>query len=676
MHDLGDSPSREFRRPRPIISPVPHAMNPILMDRPVVSPDGSRESVFLTPSSTTIEQKMPLITVTFAGVFLLGSFVSRRLGAPSPLVNLLTLGAFTLGSIPAFRSAWDTIRRYRLDIDTLMLLGAGLAAFVGSPFEGALLLFLFALSAALEEYSLKRTQAAIISLHNLVPTEAIVLDGEDQRRVTLRQVRVGDRVLVRPGDRVPLDGEVIEGESSVDEAAITGESLPVEKASGSAVFAGTANMQGRLVVRVSKLSADTTVARILKLVTEAKHKTARAQRLIDRIGPTYSVVVIFGSMAAGLGLHFLGGVAGREAAYRAIALLIVCSPCALAIATPVAYLSAIAAAARRGIVIKGGAYLETLAGVRAAVFDKTGTLTTGNVRLVRIRTHESINEDDALRAAAALETSSSHPLAGAVIAELKRRNLDAPQVSQLKSEAGHGISGTVAGAPVWIGRPRFARERVKENLRDSLAEQLDAQNSAGKAAAVLVMDGVPSLFEFEDVLRDTARDTVDRLRRNGLQRIEMFTGDNEGVASAIASQLALDGYRAELLPEEKLSEAESFRKEHGAIVMIGDGVNDAPTLATADVGIAIGSIGADVALEAADIVLMNDSIEGVAWLREHALRTTRIVRQNLALAIGVIIVLSGFALTGHIPLPLAVVGHEGSTVVVALNALRLLRHRD
>lgn len=652
------------------------ALNPILLDAPVVSADGMRASVFFTPTSAVIERQMPLIISGVAGVALLSAYVVSKTVGIAPLTHLFTLCAFTVAAIPAASTVWDSVRRFRIDVDVLMLLGAVLAAVIGSPMEGALLLFLFALSGTLEGYALRRTQAAIVSLHNLIPSEAIVLTDGVAQRVTLKRVSVGQRVLVRPGDKVPLDGEVVEGSSAVDESPITGESLPRDKTVGDRVFAGTTNVNGRLVIEVTKMSTDTTLAKILKLVTEARHRRAGVERLIDRIGPTYSTAVICASLLSGVVLYYVADVGAREAVFRAIALLIVCSPCALIIATPVAYLSAIGAAARRGILIKGGVFLETFARAKAMVFDKTGTLTTGQVRLAKIIPHHDITEREALCFAGALESASSHPLAGAVMRELDERQLQPHPVEHLFSEPGQGISATSNGRRVWIGRPSAAESLIDATHRDAFNSTVETVRRSGKAASALVVDGMPSVLVFEDTLRSNASTTIAQLRRGGIERIEMLTGDHAVAAGAMAAELNIDGFRADLLPEEKLAASVELRAKHGRLVMVGDGVNDAPALAAADVGIAIGSIGADVALEAADIVLMSENIEGVAWLHAHAKRTAHIVRQNLTLAIGVIVVLSGFALSGAIPLPLAVVGHEGSTILVAVNALRLLRSAE
>jgi len=660
---------------RTLFAPRRRSLNPVLLDAPLVDADAGEASVFLTPQAQTAERHMPLISAAAAGGSLLAAFACAQLGASRPVVHLLTLIAFAIAGVPALSSVWESVREIKIDIDVLMLLGAGLAAVIGSPMEGALLLVLFALSGALESYALRRTQSAIVALRNLSPTDAVLLTDAGPRTVRLKEVARGQRVLVRPGDRVPLDGCVVEGRSAVDESAITGESVPREKAPGDDVYAGTVNTHGRLVVEVTRLANDTTLARVVELVTEARQQKAGVERLIDRIGPTYSVVVIALSIAAALLLPFVLGLSWTESIRRGIALLIVGSPCALIIATPVAYLSGIAGAARRGVLIKGGRYLEALARTAVMVFDKTGTLTTGQVRLVEVVPHAGLDGDEALRVAAAVESSSTHPLARAVVTAVEERQLTPYASDDFRSIPGEGLSARVNGRQVWIGRPGLATGRIEGEARDWCAATVERVRTEGRTAAVMLIDDDPSVLVFQDTLRDQAAECVAALRRQGIGRIEMLTGDHDLVAAAIARQVGLDGFEAELMPEDKLTAGRRLRERYGHIVMVGDGVNDAPALVDADVGIAVGSVGADVALDAADIVLMGDRIEQVAWLHRQARRTAAIVRQNLTLAIGVIAVLGIFALFAGVPLPLAVIGHEGSTVLVALNALRLLRDR-
>ncbi len=674
-----ETPRRKSRLGR-FVAPRREVFNPVLADEPVIDADEGATGVFLTPAAQRIEAHVEIITALGAGALLLAAWILKLAGGPLPVQHLLTLLGFAAAGVPAIKSVWESLRALQIDIDVLMLLAAVLAAAIGSPFEGALLLFLFAFSGGLEGYALGRTQAAIHALRDLAPKEATLAetaDGEPAardeghyRRVPLRSVPIGGLILVRPGEKIPLDGEVIDGASAVDESALTGESVPQDRAAGDPVFAGTHNRDGRLLVRVTKAPTDTTLARVVALVSEARQQSTSTQRLIDRIGPSYSTGVIVATIATWL-VAWLGfGLGGEEAARRAITLLIVASPCALIIATPVAYLSAIAAAARRGVLIKGGRHLETIAAARTFVFDKTGTLTTGRMRLVEVAPPPGMSVEEALRHVGAVEASSTHPLASAVMAGLAERKLRAGTVSDYQSEPGHGVRGRSDGRTVWVGRPeRLENGAVAAALEDRVA----AIRSTGRTVSAFTIDGAAGLLAFEDSLREGSRACIEGLRGLGITRLDMLTGDHEVVAAEVAGRLGLDGYRAGLDPRDKLDAAKELSAAHGTLVMVGDGVNDAAVLAAADTGIAIAGMGADVALDAADIVLMKDRIEAVAWLRGLSLRTRSIVRQNLAFALGVIAVLSVFALAGSIPMPLAVIGHEGSTVLVALNALRLLR---
>jgi Cd2+/Zn2+-exporting ATPase len=669
------------------IEPTREVFNPVLADDTVIDADEGSPGVFLTPGAQRIEAHLEIIIALGAGTLLLAAWILSLAGGPRPLQDLLTLLAFAAAGVPAIKSVWESLRAFKIDIDVLMLLAAFLAAAIGSPFEGALLLFLFALSGGLEGYALGRTQAAIHALRDLAPKEATLVDQDDDaaapadtgryRRVPLRFVPVGVLILVRPGEKIPVDGQVVDGASAVDESSLTGESVPQDRGPGDTVFAGTQNKDGRLLVRVTKLAADTTLAKVVALVSEARQQTTSTQRLIDRIGPTYSTSVILATIAVGLAGWLLFGLSGEAAARRAITLMIVASPCALIIATPVAYLSAIAAAARKGVLIKGGRHLETIATARTFVFDKTGTLTRGNMRLVEVIPPAGMSEPEVLRHVGAVETSSTHPLASAVMAALADQRIEAGSLTDYLSEPGQGVAGTSDGRRVWVGRPETlgnAETPKRGNAGEGVAAQVSALRATGKTVSAFTIGGAPGLLAFEDTIRDGSRACIDGLRAGGVSHLEMLTGDHEVVAAQVAGRLGLDGFRAGLDPKAKLDAAREMRDAFGTIVMVGDGVNDAAVLAGADTGIAMAGIGADVALDAADIVLMKDRIEAVAWLRDHALRTRAVVRQNLSFALGVIGVLSVFAVLGSIPLPLAVIGHEGSTVLVALNALRLLRN--
>ena len=648
------------------------ACNPVLSDAPMIDADVPAAHVFYTSSAQRLDRHMDLIVAGAAGVVLLAAWILSMVAGPQSLRNLFILIAFAIAGTPALTEVWGKLKKFRIDIDLLMLLGAGLAAYIGSPFEGALLLFLFALSGGLESYALRRTQSAIVALRDLAPTEATLLEGTTTRRVALRRVPMGAVILVRSGEKLPLDGVVTAGASSVDEAAITGESIPRACLPGDSVFAGTQNLEGRLEIRVTRLASDTTLARIVKLVTDARHHPAKAQRLIDRIGPTYSIVVIVASITVALVGVFAFDLAPKEGVRRAIALLIVGSPCALIISTPVAYLSAIAAAARHGVLIKGGGHLEVVARAGAFAFDKTGTLTTGQVRLTDIECDE-LDDSEVLKIIGGLEASSTHPLAKAVTDSLSERGLTPYAIHGFKSIPGEGESAEVNGRSVWIGRPERAERHAPREVLTDLSARAQRLRKEGKTVSVVVVGECVGLLAFQDTIREGASRCIERLRRQGISRIEMLTGDHEIVARHVASQLDLDGFRAELVPEDKLIVTRELKTQHGTTVLVGDGINDAPALAAADVGIAMGGVGSDLALDAADIVLTKDRIDRVAWLHQHARRTAAIVRQNLALAMGVIAMLSVLAVTGSVELPIAVIGHEGSTILVALNALRLLK---
>lgn len=652
------------------------ATKPILSEASVMDADVSVGSVFFTPQAQRLQRHVALIIAGFSGAALLAAWLVELTSGSVPLRNLFVLLAFASAGTPALTQVWDKIRTFRIDVDALMLLGAGLAAYVGSPFEGALLLFLFSLSGGLEAYALRRTQSAIIALRDLSPTEANVLKDGVAQRVPIRRVQIGETILIRPGEKIPLDGTVIGGASSVDEAAITGESMPRDCQPDDVVFGGTLNIDGRLEVRVTKLAGDTALAKIVELVTKARHNPAKVQRLIDRIGPTYSIVVILAAVAVAVGAAPVFHIDARESVMRGIALLIVASPCALIISTPVAYLAAIAAAARKGVLIKAGAHLEVVAGVAGVAFDKTGTLTTGQVTVTDIQCHGKLSEDDVIRLAGTVESSSTHPLAEAVVAELRRRGLSAGAVTQFKNTPGAGTSGEVDGHRVWVGKPERVDTDTDGALRTDLSAAVQELRMEGKTVSAVVVDQEVSLLAFQDTIREGALECVERLRAQGIRHVTMLTGDHSLVASKVAEHLGLDAHEAELAPEDKVAAMERIRQDMGSFMLVGDGINDAPALAHADAGIAMGSMGSDIALDAADIVLMQDRIERVAWLHRHALRTASIVRQNLTAAIAVITILSVFAVAGGIPLPIAVIGHEGSTVAVALNALRLLRSGD
>jgi Zn2+/Cd2+-exporting ATPase len=579
--------------------------------------------------------------------------------------------AYLAGGTGSAVTAGTALRRGRIDVNVLMLVAAAGAASLGAWTEGGVLLFLFSSSNAMEFYTLGRTRRAIRALVALRPAVALVRRDGETAVVPADTLRIGDVVLVRPAERLAADGVVTLGESSIDQAPITGESIPVDVGPGSTVFAGTINQRGGLEVRVTKNPRDTTLARIIALVEEAQAAQVPAQRLIDRFGQIYAVVIIAGS-AVVYGVMVAAGIGGGTALYRAITLLVVASPCAIVISTPAAILSAIANAARRGILFKGGAFLEALARVDTVVFDKTGTLTVGRPAVTDV---VAIHGDEraVLASAAGLEQRSEHALADAVVGACRARGIAIPSADSFESVTGRGVRGRLAGVVVRVGSEAFMREEgvaIPEDLRSTVTRlQMD-----GKTLIYVANGRLDGVIAVADMPRPQAAAALRSLRALGIARLVMLTGDHARAAAAVAGRLGITDVRAELLPDQK-AEAVRVLETAGQVAVVGDGVNDAPALAAAHVGIAMGAAGTDAALETADVVLMGDDLTRLPYAIGLSRRTRRVVAQNLTLAsfviAGLIVLTLGFGLR----LAFGVVGHEGSTVVVVLNGIRLLTYR-
>ncbi len=606
----------------------------------------------------------------FCALFLIAGRIVAGLAGEATATPLYALGYLAGGAGSAI-SAWTALRRRRIDVNLLMLLAAAGAATLGEWGEGGILLFLFSLSNALEFYAVGRTRRAIRALMELRPPEALVRRDGTEAVVPVEALRPGDIIIVRPAERLPADGVIVTGVSSIDQSPITGESIPVDVRAGSSVFAGTINQRGSLEVTVTKNPEDTTLARIIALVERAQSAQAPSQRLIDRFGQVYALLVIGGAVVT-YAVFSLLQVPHAVAFYRAITLLVAASPCALVIATPAAVLSAIANAARRGVLFKGGAYLERLAEVDTIVFDKTGTLTVGKPAVTDLVPLVG-DEIELLSLAGALEQRSEHALADAVIRACQARGLDLRDPSTCEAVTGRGVRGTVEGRMMRVGSEQFIREEgiaIPEGARSRLA----TFRKEGKTPILVADDRLLGILAVADTLRLQAAPTVNALRALGIKRMVMLTGDHRQVAEIVAARLGLDDARAELLPEQKAQVVKSLTRE-GVVAMVGDGVNDAPALATADVGIAMGAAGTDAAMETADVVLMGDDLARLPYAIELSRRAQGVIRQNLAFAASVIVVLITLTFALGLRLALGVVGHEGSTVLVVLNGLRLLGFR-
>ena len=598
---------------------------------------------------------------------LVGSLIAERTNLPFAATLSLNLLAYGAGGYFGAKAAVEGLLAGKIDVDLLMVLAALGAAFIGQWHEGAVLLFLFSLSNVLQDYAIGRSRRDIRRLFAHYPEVAHVKRGNEILQVKISAIRVGDTVLIEPGERIPVDGEVLAGHSAVDESPISGESMPVDKSAGDSVFAGTLNKQGVLDVRAARSAGNTTLSRIIRLVEEAQESQAPTQRFLDSFEQAYAKLIIFGVMLFIFVPSALGLGDFQQNFYRAMVLMTVASPCALVISVPSAFISAIAAAARGGVLFKGGGGLEQLAGIKAVAFDKTGTLTRGRPRVTDVAAAAPFTESDVIGTAASAEARSEHPLAKAIVEQAQREAAHFESPEEFEAIPGQGVRARISGSLVRVGRASALQAR--STMPASLAAQQAALEEEGKTvAAVIRDDDWLGLIALADECREEAFALVDQLKRRGIA-VAMLTGDNERVARAIAKQLGIGRVYAELLPDEKANIVAQLQREHGLVAMVGDGLNDAPALAVSDVGIAMGGAGADVALESSDVVLMGDKLERLVDAFNLSRRARQVVWQNIAFSLAVIALLIIGVFAVELPLPLGVLGHEGSTVIVVLNSL-------
>jgi len=655
------------------------------METTVSSLSGASERTEEPAVRPVVRRQAVFVALTFAGMF--GGLLGSWFGAPTSAVWLSYAVAYTFGGWYGLKESIRALQVPAVEIDLLMILAALGALYIGAPFEGAMLLFLFSLSSVLEEYAVGRSRSAIRSLIELRPESARIRRGGEERTVPIERVEIGDVFVTRPGDRIPLDGVVESGESTVDQSSLTGESVPVPKAPGDEVFGGTINETGSLEVRVTRKANESAIARLIHMVEQAQERRAPTQQLIDRFEQPYVLGVLAMTAVAAAVPLWLFGHAFEPTFYRAMTLMVAASPCAVIISTPAAVLSAISAGGRQGVLFKGGEHIETAGDVDAIAFDKTGTLTEGNTKLTDVAARE-VRVDDAvlteaelLRLAAAVQSRSEHHLAEATVDAAIERSLEVPDATDFEAVVGKGVHATVRGRTIHVGNPRYFETVTADAAIDGFDSGLaavEALEGEGKTSVLVVEERNSRLqvlgwLAFTDTIRPEAAEMIARLRREGVERIVMLTGDNERVARAIADELGIDEVYAGLLPEEKVEQIEALQQEYEAVAMVGDGVNDAPALATADISIGMGGAGTDVALETADIVLMSDRLDRLPYAFALSRETRRTLYVNFGIAFGAIAIMIVAILTAGIPLPLAVIGHEGSTVLVSLVGLRLLR---
>ncbi|MBK5297815.1 MAG: cadmium-translocating P-type ATPase [Vicinamibacteria bacterium] len=588
------------------------------------------------------------------------------------LAQLAALLTVISGGGPSVRRAWSALRLRTLDMHVLMTVAVIGALAIGEWLEGASVVFLFGLAQYLESRSMDRARHAIRALMDLTPPLATLVQDGHERRVPADDVRIGDHVRVRPGEKLPLDGRVVAGESDVNQAPITGESLPVDKRPGDEVFAGSINGHGALEIVATKLRGDTTLARIIHLVEAAQAERAPSQTVVDRFARVYTPAVMVLAVLVALVPPIAGWGEAGTWLYRALVLLVIACPCALVIATPVAVVSALAAGARRGVLIKGGAHLERLASVRSLAFDKTGTLTRGTPVVSDVVAVDGVPVDDVLRLAAAVNRHSEHPVGRVIVQQAMTRGVSTPTVTSFKAVPGQGAEAEVDGATVLVGSQRLLAARGVDLA--AVREVLQVARDAGATTALVARAGrLIGYLTLADAPRESARDVIGRLRQGGVARIEMLTGDGQGAASRVAREVGVDAVRAELLPHDKVEAIKSLRAEWGSVAMVGDGINDAPALAAADVGIVMGAAGSDAALETADVALMGDDLTKLPFTLRLGRAAMRTIHTNIAIALVVKAIFLALAVSGYTSLWLAILADTGTSLVVVANGLRLLR---
>ncbi|MBL4953687.1 cadmium-translocating P-type ATPase [Neobacillus sp. YIM B02564] len=621
-----------------------------------------------------VKPHVELIAAGLSGVLIAVGWLFDQYNQEADSIIAYLLAFVIGGFFKAKEGIEATYENKDLNVEMLMIFAAVGSAIIGYWTEGAILIFIFAVSGALETYTMNKSHKEISSLMELQPEEALLLINGIEKKVAVSELRVGDHILIKPGERVPADGVIIKGRTNIDEAAITGESMPVSKGNEDEVFAGTVNLSGSITVQVTKASNDTLFQKIIQLVQSAQSEKSPSQQFIERFEGTYVKIVLLVVIAMFFLPHFLLGWSWHESFYRAMILLVVASPCALVASIMPATLSAISNGARHGILFKGGVHLENLSHLGAIAFDKTGTLTKGKPEVTEVIVKNGLDQDTLIWKAASIENHSNHPLAQAIVKYAKQTTgKDLLHPDSLEDVPGWGIKAEIAGEQWKIGKAAFVGRETAENAADPGDVRAKELASQGNTLVYIEINGETSaIIALKDVVREETKVAIDQLKKHGIQTV-MLTGDSEKTARAIASESHVDEFFAECLPETKVDHLRQLKTKYQTVGMVGDGINDAPALAIANVGIAMGE-GTDVALETADVVLMKNDLPRIAEAVSLSQRMNRIIKQNVIFSISVIVLLISSNFFQFIDLPFGVIGHEGSTILVILNSLRLLRN--
>ncbi|MBN8560123.1 MAG: heavy metal translocating P-type ATPase [Leptolyngbya sp. UWPOB_LEPTO1] len=629
---------------------------------------------------TLLKQHPDAVAALLCGVLVLLGWLTLQSGWLG-LALLILPAAYVIGGYESAREGLTTLfEEKELDVDLLMIVAALGAAALGLwrreysfIVDGAVLILIFSISGALEGYAMQRTERSIRGLMNLTTDTARVWRNGREEEMAIATLQIGNEIIVKPGELVPTDGVIVEGFSALNQAPITGESMPVEKTIGDEVFAGTINGSGALRLKLHQPPESSLIQRVIRLVEQAQTETPPSQQFIERFERGYAKAIVILGILFALLPPFLWGWSWETTIYRALIFLVVASPCALMAATMPALLSGIANGARQGILFKNGAQLELIGRVRAIAFDKTGTLTTGKLQVVQIMTVDQ-DKTQMLKVASALESLSEHPIGEAVVRFAQKQQIDWERATNVQAHPGWGITGEIDQQLAIVGKAAFVREYAI-SWSDALTAFVQQLEASGNTVIWVAYAGKPmGVIAIADQIRSEAQSTIARLRQLGIREIVMLTGDNDLTARSIADELGIDQVYSELLPEHKVDVIRLLQRQYGTVAMVGDGINDAPALAQASIGIAMGAAGSDVALETADIVLMADRLERLIGAIRLGRRAQRVVKQNIVFALSFVVLLLVTNFLGDITLPLGVVGHEGSTVLVTLSGLRLLRN--
>ena len=620
-------------------------------------------------------------TLLYATLFIVFGYLSQFVNGEENLINsLLFVASIVIGGFSLFKVGFQNLTRFDFDMKTLMTVAVIGAAIIGEWAEASVVVILFAISEALERFSMDKARQSIRSLMDIAPKEALVRRNGQEIMIHVEDIVIGDIMIVKPGQKIAMDGTVVSGYSAVNQAAITGESVPVAKAIEDEVFAGTLNEEGLLEVRITKLVEDTTISKIIHLVEEAQGERAPAQAFIDKFAKYYTpiIIVIAGLVAVVPPLFFDGG--WETWVYQGLSVLVVGCPCALVISTPISIVSAIGNAAKKGVLIKGGIYLEEMGGLKAIAFDKTGTLTKG-IPVVTdfIVLNNQTDEKELLSIVTALEYRSQHPLASAIMKKAEEENVSYSNVTveNFSSITGKGIKGSVNGSTYYIGSPKLFKELTTSNFEENLEKKVTTLQNQGKTAMVIGTEReVLGVIAVADEVRESSKEIMQKLHQLGIKKTIMLTGDNKGTANAIGNHVGVSEIQAELMPQDKLDFIKQLRSEYGKVAMVGDGVNDAPALAASTVGIAMGGAGTDTALETADVALMGDDLRKLPFTIKLSRKALNIIKANIIFAIGIKLIALLLVIPGWLTLWIAIASDMGATLVVALNSLRLMRVKE